>query len=347
MINSYRFFSLSLRVQNKRTINKSKPLLILNKCDYKNKKINIGNVLEELNIYNLLDFLNIKPQNSLYNYHINVLNKNIENHINAIKRGTQYAFKSNILKHVIIYYPFIRYSEITKSFIFTHFTFIEYMDGSSTFWITEAIPNKICSLEDITNYINGAILDVRRSVYIHSDIYTTYADKPKPNLFTVIINYILDLFIEKNFGMKISNKKLNLGICTRDKLLFNNNLKENNKKNIYYNNEFTVVSNDINNYNKYIKKGLSNLYSTQILLHMLNNFKKLNKKNKPNAATNKKLDIIGKYLLNASEKENLDIDDEVKLIIKDKLLYTNRELGKYISECLGVFTGSFINKIAK
>jgi hypothetical protein len=337
------YFNVSAKVEDIKT--KNKVLYVINESDYKKaKNIDSIKMLDDLNINDLVCFIKYDINHSMVD--IDKLEESIKIFNKALRKGFKEGFKNRLIKQVIVFYPFIRFS---NDFICTFFTLIEFFDGEKIFSIIEAIPGYDVIVKDynsLVSYIDTAFFSVRNSTHIESSIfsYGNYTENLNAvNTNQIVINYILNNFIMNNFGLDFTNLKCKIGILTNREITMNNNIKKSSIKNTYLDGGIYTVSLDRKAYDDYMRIGLESILQTSLIIYSIDKLLIISHLENSNKFINKRMKLLARFINNTHKKLNVRLDYDLMKVIEDDYIGEDKEKLIYIlSRGLGEFIGGLL-----
>lgn len=332
----------------------NKIFAIISGSDYTNKRaLNADKIIGELKIDKLLDYYEkVVWDGESYSININEIIGLITSYYTGLLKGLKFAFNNEIIDNVTILYPFFRISNITKTYVITYFTYVNYFNKKKEFWITEAIPEipeVYESEETLYEYIDNLLYSIRNSFFINS---TTYKYLPKEELSddfdekTVIIyNYKLFLFISENFGINIKELNRKISISSLGKLELNIN-KKNKERDVFIDNEIlsiAIKNYKLNSYCDYIERTAKNMYYFEVVKTMYDIFLKYLKKKKLYEIDEVRKNIIGKFLYDVTIKEKINFSKDIDILIRKEKEYSKNDLLGLIAMMIGSTYGGYKN----
>jgi len=245
-----------------------------------------------------------------------LLNDKLQSHYKGFIKGISTGIKSNAIKTAYLYSPFIRLSNITLSFLYTHFVLIELFDGSFEFLVSEEIPDYNIDLTSVLSYTESAFKQIRRSSFSSSSYH--YGSKNDTN--TIYTNYILTNLIYENFHIKIDLSTSKLIVTSNDPLQDYHNIKKTHEIQFgkYYHIYKISKLGTLKNYNSYAITCYEKIYF-YIAFICLDNYiiRQLKKKKEPSLLEQKQLNIALNSISIMKKEYKLLISDEIECLIKD------------------------------
>ncbi|NMA48656.1 MAG: hypothetical protein GX947_02620, partial [Tissierellia bacterium] len=254
---------------------------IISKSDYSNKRVlNIDKIIDELKIDKLLEYYEKMIWNGKSGDSINIseIVSLMASYYTGLFKGLKFAFYNGIINNVTLLYPFIRISDITKTYVITYFTYVSYFNNKKEIWITEAIPEvpEVYEPEEtLYEYIDNLLYSVRTSFFIHSDIYRylpkEVLDDNLNGKTSIIYNYKLSLFVSENLGINIKELNRKITISSLGQLELNINKKNNKERDVFIDEEILSIAikdYKLKSYSDYIERTINNLYYFEIVKTM-------------------------------------------------------------------------------
>jgi hypothetical protein len=117
----------------------------------------------------------------------------------------------------------------------------------------------------------------------------------------------------------------------------NNNIKTRNDKDTFQDSGIYTIALRNNNYSEYMRKGLKNIFETNLMIYGIDKFIRLSLIEENNKFIDKRLEILAGYINETHKKLNVLLDYDLAAIIEE---YEDSQKERIISK-ISRYSGSF------
>lgn len=236
----------------------------------------VNTTCEDLNEDEKLAFFNSLDQVKLY----------ISEFFSNIKEFSEYYIDNEVITEVIMFYPFIRISNINNTVITSFFVYFSYSDGRKTFTVFEPIPDvdDESKMESIQNdFINTFDVAVRTSRFITGYVFEYFdhhLSNIKKNSGVINYNYILKEFIKQNFTIDVTALSKSNIVWTEGELTIQMNKSDHEQ--IFVDDDWVYVAYKFQeiDYSEHLRRLMNEFFTIIHFATTYNIFKKLIKRSR-------------------------------------------------------------------